>query len=56
MEYAHSYPFNPTFKVLFFILIFFGPSLPETSSTTNPAANKTVIKSERNLTDQIVHN
>jgi hypothetical protein len=54
MEYVHPIPSTPHSKFLFFISDFLlGPSLPETMDTTNPAANKTVIKLECNLTDQI---
>jgi hypothetical protein len=53
MEYVRFLSLQPTFKVFIFFLL--GPSLPETIivPTTNPAAKKTVIKLERNLTDQI---
>jgi hypothetical protein len=54
MEYVRflSLPHSKFFFISDFLL---GPSLPETIivPTTNPAANKTVIKLERNLTDQI---
>jgi hypothetical protein len=53
---AFPIPSTPHSKFLFFYFDFLlGPSLPETIivPTTNPAANKTVIKLERNLTDQI---
>jgi hypothetical protein len=56
MEYVRFLSLLPHSKFLFFISDFLlGPSLPETIivPTTNPAANKTVIKLERNLTDQI---
>jgi hypothetical protein len=54
MEYVRFLSLYSTFKVFFFISDLLGPSLQTIIvPTTNPAANKTVIKLERNLTDQI---
>jgi hypothetical protein len=54
MEYVRFLSLLLHSKFLFFISDFLlGPSLPETIIVPKPTANKTVIKLERNLTDQI---